>query len=203
MARRRLLLLLAVGAAASCRHGSDGTPAGSMGPRGPLEGLQLSLEPVGGRPGELPPGLRLIARNLSGHRIEFQPPGPLCPNVPGGFVVPPVSLGMVFRDGLRESDLSFGPAFADLEARSAPDMRGVTIPRGGSWSREYETRSFHFFGPCGPAANVPTLIGRGNHTIELSLVLFIGQHSRVETSSLTFKGEVPPELLPRRRAARH
>jgi HEAT repeat protein len=148
----------------------------------PLEGLELKLEPAGGRNPGLPESLRLVVSNPGTEMARFIAPGPFCVAATEGDrkIRYPI-LRCVFWDAEgNEGDTTFGPGYADVEAPRAPPPEEVTVRPGGAWSREYPTSSFVFLGPCGPAANVEDLLRPGDVVLKMAVELVEFRHPASE-----------------------
>jgi hypothetical protein len=159
-----------------------------------LDGLDVSLEAVGGGGEALPKALRLLVRNPSDRPVRFVAPGPFCFAMTEGDrkIRFPV-LGIVFRDAEgRESDMAFGPVYADLEAKKPPTPTEVSLGSGGIWSHYYPMASFQFFGPCGPAGDVGALLQSGEVRLDLALEI-IEFHHREGPPAIDREKEAPQQ----------
>ena len=172
---------------------------------GPLAGLEITLEPAGADRGVLPRALRLVVKNPSGQPARFVAPGPFCAAATAGDrkIRYPI-LGAEFRDSEgREGDTNFGPLHADLTATSPPAPEEVMLAPGQSWSRDYPTATFHFFGPCGPAADIEQLFLPGEVQLDMALELieFLGPPTptpvRRRTNSITVRVKEAPAIFRR------
>ena len=137
----------------------------------------FELQFVGASEG-LPRGIRLTLRNQTGEPVKFMEPVALRTIFwPPPYVAPAegphTRLALVFSDAQgRTSELAaMWTHDPTSEGGRMPASAIHEISPGGSWSKAYPFGSFYFWGPCGPATDVASVLKPGEGELRVTATI--------------------------------
>ncbi len=154
----------------------------------------LSLELLG-ESGDLPEELRLTFHNRTSTAVSFTEPWRLHPETSADGENPSPLLALVLTDP-DGNDSEHSPVLTHPpEATPPPKPETVQIRPGGTWSRTYPLSSFQFWGPCGPAGDLPSCMARGSAALRVRAELHGGPDTVLRSDPVVLRCSIPAFLF--------